>query len=111
MLQRRARREGLFSNAFEKLLEGTTARQRLDALENLQAMSAVQRPRERHSFVAQQPAHIHARCWREDPRHEDSQWHDMRRVTNYFPRNWDADSIRKDEAGFKALLAKKRSTK
>lgn len=107
MLQRRAQKEGQFSNAFEKLLEGTTARQRLDALENLQAMRAPSNDLEKG--IASLLSNLHTYMLGAGVKTLDTktgQWHDIRRVTNYFPRNWDADSIRKDEAGFKALLAK-----
>lgn len=107
MLQRRAQKEGQFSNAFEKLLEGTTARQRLDALENLQAMRAPSNDLEKG--IASLLDNLHTYMLGAGVKTLDTktgQWHDIRRVTNYFPRNWDADSIREDEAGFKALLAK-----
>ena len=107
MLQRRAQKEGQFSNAFEKLLEGTTARQRLDALENLQAMHTPSNDLEKG--IASLLSNLHTYMLGAGVKTLDTktgQWHDIRRVTNYFPRNWDADSIRKDEAGFKALLAK-----
>ena len=107
MLQRRAQKEGQFSNAFEKLLEGTTARQRLDALENLQAMRTPSNDLEKG--IASLLSNLHTYMLGAGVKTLDTktgQWHDIRRVTNYFPRNWDADSIRKDEAGFKALLAK-----
>ena len=87
MLQRRAQKEGQFSNAFEKLLEGTTARQRLDALENLQAMRAPSNDLEKG--IASLLSNLHTYMLGAGVKTLDTktgQWHDIRRVTNYFPQ-------------------------
>lgn len=105
MLQRRAQKEGQFSNAYQKLVEGTTAAERLNALNNLQAMKTPQGPLElgltkllddMYGYMTEAGVATFNK--------ETKKWDPVRRVANYFPRSWDGESIRKDAAGFKALL-------
>jgi len=106
MLQRRAQKEGQFQNAYQNLVEGTTAAERLTALNNLQAMRTPQGKLELgltklldDMFGYMTDAGVATF------NKETLKWDPVRRVTNYFPRSWDGETIRKDIPGFKALLA------
>lgn len=106
MLQRRAQKEGQLSNAFQKLVEGTTAAERKQALDNLQAMQTPSGPLELGLTKLLDEMYTYMTEAGVATFNKDTKkWDPVRRVANYFPRAWDGATISKDVPAFKALLA------
>ena len=106
MLQRRAQKEGQLSNAFQNLVDGTTAAERLNALSNLQAMKTPQGKLELGltKLLDEMYGYMN-KAGVATFNKNTKKWDPVRRVANYFPRSWDGATISKDVPAFKALLA------
>jgi hypothetical protein len=112
-LQRRAQVSAKYLNRVGKLFHEATAEQRATALRNLQAMQDPSSPLEKEVRSLLDDLHAYmdeAGVRRLEQRivngKEDFRWVKLPKVAKYFPRRWDAGKVLKNEAKFKALLAK-----
>lgn len=104
-LQRRAQEVGKRLNKLRDILKDTSAEDRRRALENMQAMKPASTPLEK--ALAAYLADMHAYMVDRGVKRFDlntKKWVNLGNVKDYFPRVWDKDTIRNNEAEFIALL-------
>ncbi len=104
-LQRRAQEVGKRLNKLQDILKDTSAEDRRRALENMQAMKPASTPLEK--ALTAYLADMHAYMVDRGVKRYDSKskaWVKLGNVKDYFPRVWDKEAIRNDEAGFMAVM-------
>jgi hypothetical protein len=104
-LQRRAQQVGKRLNQLQAILADTSAEDRRRALENMQAMKPASSPLERKLAAYLKDLHdymVANGVKRFDPKTK--QWVDLGYVKDYFPRVWDKEAIRNNEAEFVKLM-------
>lgn len=105
-IQNKYQQEGVWMNRLATLLEGTTATERREAIDQLQAM-APKSPLAK--ALAKYNKDIYEYMRDAGVKSWDSQkkaFVPLREVQNYFTRSWDADAIAGNRAEFEALLRK-----
>ena len=114
-IQRKLQQENIWINKFDKILTGTTAEQRRDAIENLQAMKDPQPGLEKaisdliqdlHDYMTKAKVKTRSEITNPETGEKTAMWVALRHVKNYFPRNFDRNKILADVPGFSALLNK-----
>lgn len=109
-IQRRFQESGKWMNRLSDIFEGTTATERRRAVDNLQKMLPPSTPLEHKIAELLKDAHKYMKASGVKRLVPDSNgkmtWQDIGYVNGYFPRNWDADSIRNHITEWKALLKK-----
>jgi len=109
-IQRRFQESGKWMNRLSDIFEGTTATERRRAVDNLQKMLPPSTPLEHKIAELLEDAHKYMKASGVKRLVLDSSgkatWQDIGYVNGYFPRNWDADSIRNHITEWKALLKK-----
>lgn len=109
-IQRRFQESGKWMNRLSDIFEGTTATERRRAVDNLQKMLPPSTPLEHKIAKLLEDAHKYMKASGVKRLVPDSNgkmtWQDIGYVNGYFPRNWDADSIRNHITEWKALLKK-----
>lgn len=104
-LQRRSQTVAKNLNRLQDMLDKTSATERRSALENMQAMKTPTTPLEKELAAYLKDMHkylVDSGVERFDPKTK--QWVSIGKEKNYFPRVWDKNTIRNDEAGFIKLL-------
>lgn len=104
-LQRRAQQVGKRLNKLQDILKDTTSEERRRALENMQAMKPASTPLEKElaAYLKEMRDYMVDRgVKRFDTKLK--KWVDLGDVKDYFPRVWDKEIIRNNEAEFIALL-------
>lgn len=104
-LQRRAQEVGKRLNKLQDILKDTSTEDRRRALENMQNMKPASSPLEKAlaAYLADMHAYMVDRgVKRFDPKMK--KWVGLGNVKDYFPRVWDKNTIRNNEAEFIALL-------
>lgn len=104
-LQRRAQQVGKRLNKLQDILKDTTSEERRRALENMQTMKPASSPLEK--ALAAYLADMHAYMVDRGVKRFDTKtkkWTDLGNVKDYFPRVWDKDTIRNNEAEFISLM-------
>lgn len=104
-LQRRAQQVGKRLNKLQDILKDTTSEERRRALENMQNMKPASSPLEKELAAYLKEMHdymVDRGVKRFDTKMK--KWVDLGNVKDYFPRVWDKDTIRNNEAEFIALL-------
>lgn len=105
MIQRRFRQQGLWDNRLARILEGSSATERREAVNNLQAMRDPSNELERniskflsdmHDYMVE--AGISSKAG------TGAVTEPLRRVAKYFPRTFDRNKIRDNREAFEALL-------
>lgn len=104
-MQERAQTVGKRLNQLQKILENTSSEDRARAIENMQAMRAPSSPLERQlaAYLEEMRGYMNVRGVKQF-NSKTKEWVPMKRVKNYFPRVWDKNAIRNNEAGFMALM-------
>lgn len=104
-MQERAQTVGKRLNQLQKILENTSSEDRARAIENMQAMRAPSSPLERQlaAYLEEMRGYMNVRGVKQF-NSKTKEWAPMKRVKNYFPRVWDKNAIRNNEAGFMALM-------
>ncbi len=104
-MQERAQTVGKRLNQLQKILENTSSEDRARAIENMQAMRAPSSPLERQlaAYLEEMRGYMNVRGVKQF-NSKTKKWVPMKRVNNYFPRVWDKNAIRNNEAGFMALM-------
>jgi hypothetical protein len=106
-IQRRFQQEGTWTNKLGKILEGSTAVQRREALNNLQAMKDPSTPLEvKLTGLLEDLQKYLSTAGVLSKTDDGQQFVPFRNVKNYFPRNFDRTAILEDRDGFAALLQK-----
>ena len=109
-MQRRAQQVGQKLNRIQDILKGTTAAQRKEAIENLQAMRAPSSPLEKalvDNFKQLHKYLVEKGVKRFEPSKEKGKkgtWEPLGFIENYFPRVWDKATIREKTDEFIAAL-------
>lgn len=109
-MQRRAQQVGQKLNRIQDILKGTTAAQRREAIENLQAMRAPSSPLEKalvDNFKQLHEYMVSKGVKRFEPSKEKGKkgtWKPLGFIENYFPRVWDKATIREKQDDFIAAL-------
>jgi len=104
-LQRRAQQVGKRLNKLQDILKDTTSEERRRALENMQAMKPASTPLEKElaAYLKEMRDYMVDRgVKRFDTKAK--KWVALGNVKDYFPRVWDKNTIRNNEAEFIALL-------
>lgn len=104
MIQRRFRQQGLWDNRLATILEGTTAAERRAAVNNLQAMRDPSNELERGIAKFLSDMHDYMNEAGIASRAAGNSYEPLRRVAKYFPRTFDRNKIRDNQAAFEALL-------
>lgn len=107
-IQARGQDHAKFTNRLQEILANTNKTDQRTALENLQAMKAPSSVLEKQiaSYLKDARQYMVDKGvmrWNPDTKAYDQP---IENVKNYFPRVWDAGTIRSNEQGFKALLGK-----
>lgn len=104
-LQRRAQQVGKRLNKLQDILKDTTSEERRRALENMQAMKPASTPLEKElaAYLKEMRDYMVDRgVKRFDTKTK--KWTDLGNVKDYFPRVWDKEAIRNNEAEFINLM-------
>lgn len=104
-LQRRAQQVGKRLNKLQDILKDTTSEERRRALENMQAMKPASTPLEKElaAYLKEMRDYMVDRgVKRFDTKTK--KWTDLGNVKDYFPRVWDKEVIRNNEAEFINLM-------
>lgn len=104
-LQRRAQQVGKRLNKLQEILADTSAEDRRRALENMQAMKPASTPLEKElaAYLKEMRDYMVDRgVKRFDTKTK--KWTDLGNVKDYFPRVWDKEAIRNNEAEFINLM-------
>lgn len=104
-LQRRAQQVGKRLNKLQDILKDTTSEERRRALENMQAMKPASTPLEKElaAYLKEMRDYMADRgVKRFDTKTK--KWTDLGNVKDYFPRVWDKEAIRNNEAEFINLM-------
>lgn len=104
-LQRRAQQVGKRLNKLQDILKDTSTEDRRRALENMQAMKPASTPLEKElaAYLKEMRDYMVDRgVKRFDTKTK--KWTDLGNVKDYFPRVWDKEAIRNNEAEFVGLM-------
>jgi hypothetical protein len=104
-LQRRSQQVGKRLNKLQDILKDTTSEERRRALENMQAMKPASTPLEKElaAYLKEMRDYMVANgVKRYDSKAK--KWAPLGNVQDYFPRVWDKEAIRNNEAEFVGLL-------
>lgn len=106
-IQKRFQQQGVWENKLAAVLAGSTAQERRAALENMQAMKAPSSQMEKGlvDFFSEIHDYLDS-AGVKTLDSKSSEWVPLRRVQNYFPRQFDRNAIMDDRDGFSALLQK-----
>ena len=104
-MQRRAQQVGKRLNKLQDILKDTTSEERRRALESMQAMKPASTPLEKElaAYLKEMRDYmVESGVKRFDTKAK--KWTDLGNVKDYFPRVWDKEAIRNNEAEFVGLM-------